>query len=97
MLDAMSIARWAGRVGRGWALIRDAAEITVADVYHLFVFRAGAKFSSRQSGQELDRLALELAGVVEEHLQLSLEELFHRTSAPEAVAAAPKPVQAVKG
>ena len=98
ILDAMSDAHWAGRVGRGWALIRDAAEISVADVYHLFVFRAGAKLASRQSGQELDRVALELAGGVEERLQTSLEELFRRAAAPEiAPVAAPKRFQALQG
>ena len=81
VLDAMSTAHWVGRVGNGWALIRDAAEVSVADVYHLFVFRAGARLPARQSGQELDRLALELAGGNEAQLQLSLEELFRRAAA----------------
>jgi membrane protein len=96
ILDAMSAAHWVGKVGRGWALIRDAAEISVADVYHLFVFRADAKLASRQSGHELDRLALELAGGVDERLELSLNDLFHR-AAPQEVAAAPKRIQAVPG
>jgi membrane protein len=97
ILDAMSAERWVGRVGRGWTLIRDAAEISVAEVYHLFVFRPGAKLSSRQSGQELDRLAHELACGVEERLQISLEDLFHRAAAPESMAAAPKRIQAIQG
>jgi len=97
ILDAMGIERWVGRVGRGWTLTRDAAEISVADVYHLFVFRAGAKLSSRQSGQELDRLAHEFACGVEERLQLSLEDLFLRAAAPEAVATVPKRIQAIQG
>ena len=80
VLDAMSAARWVGRVGNGWALIRDAAEVSVADVYHLFVFRAGARLPARPSGQELDHLALELAGGVEGNLQLSLEEIFRRAA-----------------
>jgi membrane protein len=80
VLDAMSAAHWVGRVGNGWALIKDAAEVSVADVYHLFVFRAGARLAARQSGQELDHLALELAGVVESNLQLSLEEMFRRAA-----------------
>jgi len=87
VLDAMSAAHWVGRVGNGWALIRDAAEVTVADVYHLFVFRAGARLPARQSGQELDRLALELAGGNEAQLQLSLEELFRRAAGGEPTAA----------
>jgi membrane protein len=86
VLDAMSAAHWVGRVGNGWALIRDAAEVSVADVYHLFVFRAGARLPTRQAGQELDHLALELAGGVENNLQLSLEEMFRRTVACEPAA-----------
>jgi len=61
------------------------------------VFRPGAKLSSRQSGQELDRLAHELACGVEERLQLSLEDLFYRAAPPEVVAAAPKRIQAIQG
>jgi hypothetical protein len=77
----MSAAHWTGRVANGWALIKDAAEVSVADVYRLLVFRHGARLPARQSGQELDRLALEIAGGVEEHLGLSLEELFRRAAA----------------
>lgn len=84
VLDAMSAAHWVGRVAHGWALIRDAAEVSVADVYHLFVFRSGAKLPARQSGQELDQLALALAGSIEESLALSLEELFRRAAPAEA-------------
>jgi len=77
-LEAMSAARWTGRVANGWALIKNAAEITVADVYRLLVFRPGAKLPVRQSGQELDRLALEMTGGFEANLGLSLEEMFRR-------------------
>ena len=80
-LDAMSTAHWAGKVANGWALTKDAAEISVADVYHLLVFRLAATLPARQSGQELDRLALERTGGVEEDLRLSLEELFRQAAA----------------
>jgi membrane protein len=80
VLDAMSAVHWVGRVGNGWALIRDVAEVSVADVYHLFVFRSGARLPARPSGQERDRLALELAGGNEAHLQLPLEDLFRRAA-----------------
>jgi membrane protein len=80
MLDAMSAARWVGKVERGWTLTKDASEISAADVYHQFVFRAGARLPARQSGQELDRLALELAGGIEGSLGLSLDELFRRAA-----------------
>lgn len=94
ILDAMSLAQWVGRVGRGWTLTRNADGISVADVYHLFVFRMGARLPTRQSGQELDRLALDLAGGVEEGLQLTLDELFRKT-APPGAAVSPIRIQAV--
>lgn len=95
LLDAMSEARWVGRVGRGWALIRDAAEISVADVYHLFVFRGDARLSARQSGHELDRLVLEIAGGLDERLQLSVEELFLRADPQRTASVAPKRFEVV--
>lgn len=94
ILDTMSAAHWVGRVAHGWALIKDAAEIGVVEIYHLFVFRSGAKLAARQSGQELDQLALELAGSVEESLRLSLEDLFHQ-AAPTEASVGPKRIQAV--
>ena len=94
-LDAMSAAHWTGKVANGWALIKDAAEISMAEVYRLLVFRPGARLPARQSGQELDRLALELAGGVEENLRLSLEELFRQATPPEGAAATPIRMQAV--
>jgi membrane protein len=95
IFDAMDGAHWVGKVGRGWTLTKDADEISLADLYHLFVFRAGAKLPARQSGQELDRLVLELTGGVEEHLKPSLQDLFGRASAPEAATATPIRKQAV--
>ena len=80
MLDEMGAAHWVGKVERGWTLTRDASEISVADVYHLFVFRAGARLPPRQSGQELDRLALDLASSIEGGLRLPLDELFRRVA-----------------
>jgi membrane protein len=80
ILHRMSSVNWVGRVGHGWALTRDAAEVSVADVYHLFVFRTGSKLPARQSGQALDLIALELAGSIEAELQLSLKELFQRSA-----------------
>jgi len=83
ILDAMSRARWVGRVGRGWVLIKDAGEVTVADLYHLFVFRTGARIAARESGQKLDQLALGLASGLEAALQLPLEALFLKAAATE--------------
>jgi membrane protein len=81
VLDSMSSARWVGRVGRGWTLTKDASGISVADLYRHFVFRAGPRLAARPSGEELDRLALELTGGIEERMKLPLEELFARAAA----------------
>jgi hypothetical protein len=70
-----------------WALIRGVAELSVADVYHLFVFRAGSKLPARQSGQMLDQFALELAGSIEAGFKRSLEELFQRAAGPDPAVA----------
>jgi membrane protein len=78
ILDTMRAAGWVGRSRRGWILTRDAADISAADVYHLFVFRGSTHAPARESGQELDQLAASLAGNMGENLQLSLEELFRR-------------------
>ena len=85
-LDALGAAHWVGRTRNGWALIRDVTGISVADVYHLFVFRPGARRPARPEGLELDRLARELAGGAEDRLQLALDELFRRAAAPEPAA-----------
>jgi len=79
-LDAMSRAHWVGQVGQGWTLTKDAGEIAVADVYHEFVFRADARLPARQSGHDLDRLAMELAGGIEGALRISVEDLFRRAA-----------------
>jgi membrane protein len=80
VLDQMSGQQWVGKVGNGWTLTKDASAIMVGDIYHLFVFRAGARLPVRQSGQQLDQLALELAGSIEDRLKVSLEELFSRAA-----------------
>ena len=76
MLDTMSAAQWIGQVGAGWALIRDPREIRVADVYRLFVFRGGPRITGRETTSQIDAYAQRLAAEVEEHMQMSLEELF---------------------
>lgn len=97
MLEAMSAAHWAGKVERGWALTKAASGISAADVYHEFVFRAGARPPARQSGQELDRLALDLAGGVEDRLQLSIDDLFMRAAGMETAAVTPVRMQSARG
>jgi membrane protein len=93
-LEIMSAAHWVGKVGHGWTLLKDAAEISVAEIYRVFVFRTDVKLPARQSGQELDLAVLALAGGIEGGLQLTLEELF-RTAAAGPVAATPLRIQAV--
>jgi len=89
LLDAMAGASWTGKVAHGWTLIKDAKEIRMADVYHLFVFQPDARPPVRKSGQDLDRVALDLAGGINASLQLSLEALFERAAgtAPAATGA----------
>ncbi|OGA22472.1 MAG: hypothetical protein A3I02_03245 [Betaproteobacteria bacterium RIFCSPLOWO2_02_FULL_67_26] len=97
ILDEMSAVQWVGKVAHGWALIKDPAEITVADAYRLFVFRADATLPARGPGPELDRLGLEVAGAIESNLRYSLEDLFRRAAAPEAAAPVPVRIQATRG
>ena len=81
MLDTMSAAQWIGRVGPGWALIRDPREICVADVYRLFVFRGGPRIEGQEGAEQIDRYAQALAAKVEGHMQMSLEEFFDANQA----------------
>jgi len=76
MLDSMSAAQWIGRVGPGWALIRDPREIRVVDVYRLFVFRGGPRIGGRHAAAQIDAYARRLAEKVEAHMQMSLEAFF---------------------
>ena len=86
MLDAMSAAQWIGRVGAGWALIRDPREIRIADLYRLFVFRGGPRMSGRETAFGIDAYAERLAAEVEDRMQMTLEEFFAATPAPRAPA-----------
>ncbi len=90
----MSTAHWVGKVGAGWALIKDAAEIRVADVYHLFVFRAEARMPAREADPELGKLAREISARIGEDMQMSVEQLFSSAAKPDAPAA-PARIQAV--
>ena len=76
MLDTMSAAQWIGRVGGGWALIKDPREICVADVYRLFVFRGGPRITGQEATLQIDAYAQRLAAKVEDHMGMSLEEFF---------------------
>jgi len=57
-LEEMEAAHWVGKVERGWALTKDASEISAADVYHLFVFRARiSRWHRRRSQAPARRVA----------------------------------------
>lgn len=92
MLDTMSAAQWIGRVGAGWALIRDPREICISDVYRLFVFRGGPRITGQENTSAIDAYAQRLAAKVEEHMQMSLEEFFTagKEAAPALRATAPR-------
>lgn len=94
ILEDMSAAQWVGRVAHGWALIKDPAEISVADVYRLFVFRAETKPPG--GGQEVDRVAHEIGAAIEGSLRYSLEELYGRSAPQDAAPAAPIRIQATR-
>jgi membrane protein len=85
MLDTMSAAQWLGRSGPGWALIRDPREITIADVYRLFVFRGGPRVVERKTGREIDAYAQRLAMKVEDAMRISLEDFFSAAGDTEKV------------
>lgn len=94
LLDEMKAMRWVAKAGRGWMLVRDASDLSVAEVYHLFVFRAGTKQPARQAGPELDALARHLEARIEEIMHLSVEELFRR-SAPSVPESCQRPLTRV--
>lgn len=94
VLDAMSAAHWVGKIGAGWALIKDAAEIRVADVYRLFVFRAGTQLPVCEADPDLDKLAREISGRIGEDMQMPIEQFFKSAAQPDAPPA-PARIQAV--
>jgi hypothetical protein len=75
----MKTMRWVAKAGRGWMLVRDASDLSVAEVYHLFVFRAGMKQPARQASPELDALVQHLEARIEEIMQLPVEDLFRKS------------------
>jgi membrane protein len=76
ILDRLNEVNWVGSVeGGGWALIRSAEQIRLADVYRLFVFDP-AQGSSALAGARADVLLTGLSGRLDEALDLSLKEYF---------------------
>jgi len=95
LLEEMSAARWVGRVGNDWALIRDPAEIRVADVFQLLVYRADTRLAARASAHGLDGLEVKIAGAIDGGLAGSIEDLFRDPG--RLAPAAPVRIQAIPG
>jgi membrane protein len=78
ILDRLNEANWVGSVeGGGWALIRSAEQIRLADVYRLFVFDPDQGSSAPGiAGARADVLLTGLADRLDEALSLSLKEYF---------------------
>lgn len=82
ILDALIGAGWVSRaVPPGWILNRDLQDVTVEDVYRLFVFRAEAHLPARDADPELERMVHELALRVSEGLRVPIETLFRAAEA----------------
>jgi membrane protein len=77
MLDTMVSAGWVRRtVPNGWVLHRDAATITVEDVFQMFVFRGDAHLPGREADAELEALVHEIGARISESMRISLTALF---------------------
>ena len=94
LLEEMAAAHWVGRVGNGWALIKDPAEIRLADVFRQLVYRSDDRLAARAAAHGLEGLEVKIAGAIDGGLADSLEDLFREPGQP---AAAPVRIQAAKG
>ena len=87
ILEALVGAGWVSRtIPPGWILNRDVSDITVDDVYRLFVFRADAHLPAREADPELERMVHELGARVSEGLRVPIETLFRAAEADDQVA-----------
>ena len=78
ILETMVGAGWVRRTfPRGWVLHRDAATISVEDVFKLFVFRADAHLPGREADAELETLVQEIGVRIGESMRMRLTTLFH--------------------
>jgi membrane protein len=74
MLERMQAAGWVRRIERGtWVLVRDLAVISVADVYHAFVFDLG---SERDRDDAIGAAIRQLAARLDGDLALSVKDLI---------------------
>jgi membrane protein len=86
ILQSMVGAGWVSRTQpAGWVLHRDPTTITVEDVYRIYVFQGGAHRPARGANPELESRIHELAARVEEHLRITLDELFRAVNEDDAL------------
>jgi membrane protein len=77
ILDTMVSAGWVRRtLPNGWVLHRDAATISVEDVFQMFVFRGDAHLPGREADAELEALVHEIGARISESMRISLAGLF---------------------
>lgn len=86
ILDTMVSAGWASRtVPAGWAMHRDPATISVADLYRLFVFRGEPHQPASGVDAQLTRLLQELGARAQAGMTMSLDDLFRAAERGEAL------------
>jgi membrane protein len=86
ILEAMVGAGWVRRtVPNGWVLHRDAATVTVEDVFRLFVFRGEAHLPGRDADAQLEALVHEMGVRIGERMRVPLATLFRAAEKEETL------------
>jgi len=79
VLEQLRIANIALRVGAsGWALAHDLGEITIADIYRLFVFHPDAALFAGQDDDKLKTVMENLSVNLNEKMNLPLAQVFRQ-------------------
>ena len=86
ILERLSSANLARRVGAGWVQSRDPAGIMVADIYRLFAFNPEAARTAIQGDAKLELLLDDITTGMGEKMNLSLATFFAETPPLQAVA-----------
>ena len=87
MLERMRALGWVARSAGGWVLARDLRAVTVADVAHEFLYRAGeVRAEAREAGLEF--VAAELGVAIDRAGERTLDEVFGPLAAGAAGSAA---------
>ncbi|MBI2313301.1 MAG: YihY family inner membrane protein [Betaproteobacteria bacterium] len=77
ILETLAAADLARKVvGNGWVLIRDPAEIRVAEVFRMFAYQPAAGRPPQAGEERLDELFASLSLTIEQGLDATLEALF---------------------